>query len=164
MTDVKESTEPKSFFYTILPVLLCGLSIPLSMFLWLGNLALGFITKSSFDNEGKYQSHFIIIGGKKIHFDFIFSAENESITPTRWLFSTLVPILLMSYGLKRKGVNYSGATLGLVIAITLSLANHAFLACLAAFFFSSSRVTKFRSNMKRKLEADFKGGKFYRIL
>lgn len=69
-----------------------------------------------------------------------------------------MPILLMSYGLKRKGVNYSGAALGLFIAIILSLANHAFLACLAAFFFSSSRVTKFRSHLKRKIEVDFKGG------
>lgn len=70
----------------------------------------------------------------------------------------MVPILLMAYGLKRKGVNYSGAALGLVVAITLSLASHAFLACLATFFFSSSRVTKFRSHLKRKFEADFKGG------
>lgn len=53
MSDEKESAEPKSFFYTILPVLLCGLSIPLSLFLWLGNLALTFITKSSFDSDGK---------------------------------------------------------------------------------------------------------------
>lgn len=62
-----------------------------------------------------------------------------------------------------QGVNYSGATLGLVVAITLSLASHAFLACLATFFFSSSRVTKFRSHLKRKFEADFKGGMLYNI-
>lgn len=85
-------------------------------------------------------------------------SDNTTISPTRWLFSTLVPILLMSYGLKRKGVNKSGAALGLFVAIILSLANHAFLACLAIFFFSSSRVTKFRGHLKRKFEADFKGG------
>lgn len=89
---------------------------------------------------------------------FLFAVENATIPPTRWLFSTLVPILLMAYGMKRKAVNYSGAALGLVVAITLSLASHAFLACLATFFFSSSRVTKFRSHLKRKFEADFKGG------
>lgn len=64
----------------------------------------------------------------------------------------------MVYGLKRKGVNRSGATLGLVVAITLSIASHAFLACLATFFFSSSRVTRYRDHMKRKIESDFKGG------
>lgn len=65
----------------------------------------------------------------------------------------------MAYGLKRKAVNYNGAALGVIIAVTLSLANHAFLACLATFFFSSSRVTKYRSQIKRKIESDFKGGK-----
>lgn len=88
----------------------------------------------------------------------LFLTDNAPISPTRWLFSTLVPILLMAYGLKRKAVNYNGAALGLIIAIALSLANHAFLACLATFFFSSSRVTKFRSHLKRKIESDFKGG------
>lgn len=53
MADRKESDENKSIFYTILPVLLCGLSIPLSIFLWVGNLALTFLTKSSNDREGK---------------------------------------------------------------------------------------------------------------
>lgn len=87
-------------------------------------------------------------------------AEIMTIPPTRWLFSILVPVLLMVYGLKRKGVNRSGAALGLIIAIILSLASHAFLACLAIFFFSSSRVTKFRGHLKRKIENDFKGGEF----
>lgn len=56
MTNPRESIEPKSFFYTILPILLCGLSIPLSIFLWIGNLALTFITKNSLDSEGEYLS------------------------------------------------------------------------------------------------------------
>lgn len=69
-----------------------------------------------------------------------------------------MPIVLMMYGLKRKGVNKSGAALGLFCAIILSISSHAFLACLATFFFSSSRATKFRSNEKRKFENDFKDG------
>lgn len=64
----------------------------------------------------------------------------------------------MFYGLKRKSVNKSGAVLGLFVAIILSIANHAFLASLITFFFSSSRATKFRSNLKIKLEDDFKEG------
>lgn len=70
----------------------------------------------------------------------------------------MVPVLLMLYGLKRKGVNKSGAVLGLFIAVILSIASHAFLACLAVFFFTSSRATKFRGHLKRKIESDFKGG------
>ena len=53
MSNQNENSEPKSFFYMILPVLLCGLSIPLSLVLWLGNLAFTFLTKSSIDTEGK---------------------------------------------------------------------------------------------------------------
>lgn len=53
MSNQSESSEPKSFFYMILPVLLCGLSIPLSLVLWLGNLAFTFLTKSAIDHEGK---------------------------------------------------------------------------------------------------------------
>lgn len=49
----RNENEPKSFFYMILPVLLCGLSIPLSLFLWLGSLAFSFLTKNSHDAEGK---------------------------------------------------------------------------------------------------------------
>lgn len=92
---------------------------------------------------------------------FILIIENSAIPPTRWLFSVLVPVLLMVYGLKRKGVDRSGAALGLIVAITLSLASHAFLACLAVFFFTSSRVTKFRGHLKRKIESDFKGGQLH---
>uniref|UniRef100_A0A182JJF8 Transmembrane protein 19 n=1 Tax=Anopheles atroparvus TaxID=41427 RepID=A0A182JJF8_ANOAO len=121
----------ESTIYTILPVLLCGLSVPLSMFMWIGNVAY-----SKIANDG----------------------ASSVIPPTRWLFSVLVPVLLMVYGLKRKGVNKSGAAFGLLCAVILSIASHAFLACLAAFFFSSSRATKFRGHMKRKLEEDFKEG------
>lgn len=92
-----------------------------------------------------------------LFFVFLFTG-NSTIPPTRWLFSVLVPVLLMLYGLKRKGVNRSGAFLGLVVAITLSIASHAFLACLATFFFTSSRATKYRDHMKREIENDFKGG------
>lgn len=117
--------------YKILPVLLCALSIPLSMFCWIGNVAYSKLASNNQDNV---------------------------IPPTRWLFSLLMPILLMMYGLKRKGVNKSGAALGLICAIVLSISSHAFLVCLATFFFSSSRATRFRAHLKRKFEEDFQGG------
>lgn len=123
---MKESTV-----YKFLPVLICALSIPLSMFMWIGNIAYSKITSDNQDNV---------------------------IPPTRWLFSLLVPLMLMMYGYKRKGVNRSGAVLGLLCAIILSIASHAFLCCLATFFFSSSRATKFRGHLKRKFEEDYKDG------
>ena len=77
----------------------------------------------------------------------------------RWLFSTLAPITFMMVALRRKSVNISGAALGLVMALILSVASHAFFFSLAAFFFTSSRATKFRAHIKRKIEKDFKEGK-----
>lgn len=128
------SRESTSRLYEFLPLLLCGLSVPISIFMWLGNIAFNKITFGSEYNE------------------------NDVIPPTRWLFSTLAPIALMLYALKRKGVNRSGAVLGLVVAFILSIASHAFFASLAVFFFTSSRATKFRSHLKRKIEKDFKEG------
>lgn len=99
MSDGKELPERQSIFYTILPVLLCGLSIPLSLFLWLGNLALTFLTKSLLDSEGKPKNRLLHQNKMKSHSSEINSEilniDNEPIPPTRWLFSTLVPILLM---------------------------------------------------------------------
>lgn len=57
MSNEHELPERKSIFYTILPILLCGLAIPLSLVLWIGNLAFTFITKGSFDSDGKHHYH-----------------------------------------------------------------------------------------------------------
>lgn len=90
-------------------------------------------------------------------FTGIFS-EDGVIPPTRWLFSILLPMMLMLYALKRKSVCKSGAILGIIVAFILSIANHAFFVCLVVFFFSSSKATKFRSQIKKKFEKDFKDG------
>ena len=76
----------------------------------------------------------------------------------RAFYGVFFPFILMIYGYKRRGVNKSGAMVGLSVAILLSLASPAYLLSLAGFFFSSSRATKFRSDVKRKFEADFKEG------
>ncbi|XP_055855203.1 uncharacterized protein LOC129918605 isoform X1 [Episyrphus balteatus] len=116
------------------PVLFCGLSIPLSMFMWIGNVAFSRLSQSIDDDEQKV------------------------IPPTRWLFSTLAPLLFAVVALKRKSVNKSGAALGIVVAFVLSISSHMFFACLVTFFFSSSRATKFRAHIKKKIEKDFKDG------
>lgn len=64
----------------------------------------------------------------------------------------------MLYGLRRGGINASGAVFGLICAVLLSIASHPFLASLAAFFFSGSRATRFRAAAKRRIEADHRGG------
>lgn len=130
MKSPEECKPEKSRIYNCLPVILCGLSIPLSIFMWLGNLA---FTKLTHD-------------------------ESNPISPTRWLFSTLVPILLAIRGLRSKGVSKSGAITGLIIAIILSIASHPFLISLMVFYFSSSKATRFRNDRKKLIEDDFKPG------
>ncbi|XP_037936634.1 transmembrane protein 19 [Teleopsis dalmanni] len=114
-------------------IFVCGLSIPLSLFMWLGNVAFSKVWWHEHDDE-------------------------LVIPPTRWLMSILAPILLMAVALRRKSVSKSGAALGVVFAFILSISNHAFFFSLASFFFSSSRATKFRAHLKRKFETDFKEG------
>lgn len=128
------STDKQSFLYKILPILLCGLSIPVSLLCWVGNIALN---KLGAANPEEDPSH---------------------ITPLRWLVSFLLPLGLMAIGYKRKGVNKSGAIAGFIMAVFLTIANLGYLACLASFFFSSTYATKYKSKRKEKLEEDFKEG------
>lgn len=62
------------------------------------------------------------------------------------------------YGYKRKSVNLSGAVFGIIVAILLTIASPVYLVTLAAFFFSSSKATKYRQDVKMKIEKDFKVG------
>lgn len=41
-----------SNFHDYLPILLCGLSIPLSLFMWLGNIAFTFVTTNGQQTDG----------------------------------------------------------------------------------------------------------------
>lgn len=120
----------ESRLYTILPVILCGLSVPLSLLCWIGNIAINRLGSDSV----------------------------EPLTPFRWLISFLLPMALMTVGYRRKGVNKSGAILGFIMAVFLTVAQYGFLACLASFFFSSTYATKFKSKRKEKLEENFKEG------
>lgn len=123
--------DEEGSIYKLFPMMLYSLTIPVALFMWLVN-----VTYSKLISRN----------------------EDNLVSPSRWLFSILVPVLLMVYGLKRKGVNKSGAAVGVVFAIILTVTSYAYLACLATFFFSSSRATRFREHMKRKIEEDFKGG------
>lgn len=125
---------PQSKVTTALPIIIILITIPLSMLLWLGNLAFSFM---------KADEH--------VH-------HIETIAPTRWFAATLIPIVIATWGLKKKSLTLSGALLGLVVGFVLTISSYAFLACLMVFFITSSRVTKFRSNIKKKIEEDFKEG------
>lgn len=87
--------ENTSFLYKILPLVVFGLSVPLSTFCWIGNIAL--------NKLGVFTNYY--------------DEDPSHITPFRWLISFLLPLGLMVIGYKRKGVNKSGAVLGFIMAV-----------------------------------------------
>ncbi|KAG7294824.1 hypothetical protein JYU34_006022 [Plutella xylostella] len=118
----------------ILTVLICAITIPLSMSLWIINIFYAkFINRHSYD-------------------------EPTVISPARWLAACFVPMMVAVYGYRRKSVVLSGAAFGFIVGFVLTLSNYCFMVALLTMFLSSSKATKFRSHLKRKFEEDFKEG------
>jgi len=86
------------------------------------------------------------------------TAEQANITPLRWVSATVVPVLVVSWGHGRKSLSTSGALLALVVGFCLTLAHYSFFFCLLAFFITSSKATKYKQDVKAKVEEDFKEG------
>lgn len=85
------------------------------------------------------------------------------ISPARWLASCFIPLLICVYGYKKKTLNLSGTLLAFVVGFVLTLANLCFFADLLIFFFTSSRATKVKGHLKKKIEEDFKEGKHCKL-
>ena len=62
------------------------------------------------------------------------------------------------YGLRRKSLSRSGALSAIAVGIVLTSASACFCLSLLAFFLTSSRLTKWKSAEKKKLEHDHKEG------
>ncbi|GLH08756.1 Uncharacterized protein GBIM_13935 [Gryllus bimaculatus] len=133
---VEEKEDDRQKSGTFLPIVICALALPVSMVMWIGNLAFSFFALE--------RTH--------LHEDGIV------IPPTRWLAATGIPLFIAAWGLKKKSLDKSGAGLGLFMGFILTLTSYSFLASLLMFFVSSSKATKFRANKKRKLEEDFREG------
>lgn len=82
----------------------------------------------------------------------------EPVSPVRCVLAVTVPALMAHYGLRRKSLNKSGAQSGFLVGLIMTLSNYCFMASLLIFFLVGSKVTKWRSSQKRKLEIDFKEG------
>jgi len=86
------------------------------------------------------------------------TADSVSITPLRWISSTIIPVVVVSWGHSRNSLSTSGALLALIIGFILTLAHYSFFLSLLAFFVSSSKATKYKQEMKKQFEDDFKEG------
>ncbi|NXG80267.1 TMM19 protein, partial [Baryphthengus martii] len=80
------------------------------------------------------------------------------ISPWRWLFSVLVPVMIAVQGFKRKSLDHSGALGGLVVGFILTVANYSFFTSLLVFFVTSSKLTKWKKDIKKKIDSEYKEG------
>ena len=77
----------------------------------------------------------------------------------RFACSLGLSILISLYGWKKRSLNLSGAMAAVVVGLVLTAASACFCVSLLTFFFTSSRLTKWRAKDKRKFEEDFKEGR-----
>ncbi|XP_075351747.1 transmembrane protein 19 isoform X1 [Mycteria americana] len=80
------------------------------------------------------------------------------ISPWRWLFSVLVPLMIATQGFKKKSLDHSGALGGLVVGFILTVANYSFFSSLFVFFVTSSKLTKWKKDIKKQIDSEYKEG------
>ncbi|XP_054658955.1 transmembrane protein 19 isoform X5 [Grus americana] len=80
------------------------------------------------------------------------------ISPWRWLFSILAPLLIATQGFKKKSLDHSGALGGLVVGFILTVANYSFFTSLLVFFVTSSKLTKWKKDRKKQIDSEYKEG------
>ncbi|XP_056132989.1 transmembrane protein 19 [Lampris incognitus] len=82
----------------------------------------------------------------------------QPVSPWRWLFSILVPLLVTIRAVKRRSLDRTGALSALLVGFVLTMANYSFFSCLLAFFITSSKLTHWGKATKKKIDADYKEG------
>ncbi|KAM9328806.1 transmembrane protein 19 isoform 2-T2 [Pholidichthys leucotaenia] len=87
-----------------------------------------------------------------------FTDTLQPVSPWRWLFSILIPFMLTSRALKRRSLDRTGALAALLVGFVLTVANYSFFSALLAFFITSSKLTRWRGEQKKKIDAEYKEG------
>ncbi|OXB59820.1 hypothetical protein ASZ78_007303 [Callipepla squamata] len=80
------------------------------------------------------------------------------ISPWRWLFSVIVPVVIATQGFKKRSLDHSGALAGLVVGFILTVANYSFFTSLLVFFVTSSKLTKWKKDIKKRIDSEYKEG------
>ncbi|XP_077399379.1 transmembrane protein 19 isoform X2 [Vanacampus margaritifer] len=88
----------------------------------------------------------------------VYSGSLQPVSPWRWLFSILVPLVLTIRARKRRSLDHSGALGALFVGFVLTMANLSFFSSLLAFFITSSKLTRWGAAKKKKIDADYKEG------
>lgn len=82
----------------------------------------------------------------------------QPVSPWRWLFSILVPLILTIRAVKRRSLDGSGALGALLVGFVLTMANYSFFSSLLFFFITSSKLTRWGGAEKKKIDAEYKEG------
>lgn len=82
-----------------------------------------------------------------------------------WTLSRIASAILFAFflarrGYKKKSLNFSGAIMGGVVAAIHILACNNAVFLMAIFYFTSSYLTKYKAEIKKKIEEDFQEGNF----
>lgn len=125
-----------------------GISIPVSLII--------FVVGKVYSRATNHNGIFLLMT-IELDNEFIIPIE-FTLTPWRSFLCSLFPFIMCVYGYKKRSINFSGAVTGIIVAIILTIASPVYLVTLAAFFFSSSKATKYRQDVKKKIEKDFKVG------
>ncbi|XP_008109159.1 transmembrane protein 19 isoform X1 [Anolis carolinensis] len=80
------------------------------------------------------------------------------ISPWRWLFSILIPLTIASRGFKKKSLDHGGALGGLIVGFILTVANYSFFTAMLMFFITSSKLTKWKGEVKKQIDPEYKEG------
>lgn len=83
------------------------------------------------------------------------SLDQEVQSPVRWFLAIFLPVYIVMKALRRKALDLTGGLCALVIGFILTLSSYCFSAGLLLFFYSSTRLTKYKASEKRKFEAEY---------
>ena len=95
---------------------------------------------------------------------FCFQDVLSEVSRCRLAASVAVPALIAFRGLRKQSLSLSGCALALWVGFVLTLAHPAIMLGLITFFLTSSKATRFRQHLKRKIEGEaFKAGKYVQM-
>ena len=81
-----------------------------------------------------------------------------STSPLRWTICLGLPPLVAWYGVRRRSLDLSGGMAAILVGFVLTVASGCFCVSLLVFFFTSSRLTRWRGREKEKLEEEHREG------
>ena len=84
--------------------------------------------------------------------------EHVSTSPLRWTVCLGLPPLVAWYGVRRKSLDLSGGVAAILVGFVLTVGSACFCVSLLVFFFTSSRLTRWRGREKEKYEDEHREG------